>query len=334
MDTVTQIVLGSAIAEAGFRKKLGAKAVVFGGVCGLLPDLDIITRLQGTWQYLQHHRGISHSIFFLTLLTPIMGYLGYRYLGKKTYFLTWLWLAFLALVTHPILDLFTSYGTQLLFPLTSQKLAIDAISIMDPIYTLLLFCSLFIGCLKIFSYDFRRNFAIAMLFLSTSYIGFGYLQSQKAISLAQRQLLSENRSIAKIRVTPSLFNIFVWRIIAQDNQENFQIGIVSTLNPRPIVFCSVIKEKHPLVIEALDTEKGKIFQNFSMGLLSARVESNSEGYRVYLLDMRYGLVNDPSQNVFGAVFDFDKNGSFRDASRLARPYIRIQDELKAIWESL
>ncbi|NUM35296.1 MAG: metal-dependent hydrolase [Candidatus Brocadiae bacterium] len=334
MDTITQIALGATIAEAGFREKLGVKGIIFGGICGLLPDLDIVVRLQSEWAYLQYHRGISHSVFFLTLIAPMMGYLGYRYLGKKSNFTLWTALAFLALVTHPILDLFTSYGTQLLAPWTWEKLAIDAIPIIDFFYTVPLFLVLLSGSMHFFSYKFRRNFALAVLFITSSYIGCGYLQAQKAISIAKNQLIPDNIKIEKIRAVPSLLNIFLWRVVVQDDQTNFHVGFISTLNPKPIAFHTVINEKHPLIQKALDSHQGKVFQCFSMGLLSAKIKKTSQGYRIFLCDMRYGLVKDPSQHIFGVIFDLNQEGKIKSAYRSPRPPIRFQEELQAIWENL
>ena len=42
MDSLTQVVLGAAVAEAAFGKKIGNKAILWGGVAGTIPDLDVI----------------------------------------------------------------------------------------------------------------------------------------------------------------------------------------------------------------------------------------------------------------------------------------------------
>ena len=61
MDSITQIALGAAIGDAAFSRKLGPRAVIFGGACGLLPDLDMFAGLFGDeWTTFVHHRGLSH----------------------------------------------------------------------------------------------------------------------------------------------------------------------------------------------------------------------------------------------------------------------------------
>ena len=49
MDTVTQGLLGAVIGQAGFRHRLGRRALLFGAACGLAPDLDMLFHLGSPW---------------------------------------------------------------------------------------------------------------------------------------------------------------------------------------------------------------------------------------------------------------------------------------------
>ena len=42
MDTVTQMLLGAVVAQAGFRRRLGRRAIVAGAVLAAVPDFDIV----------------------------------------------------------------------------------------------------------------------------------------------------------------------------------------------------------------------------------------------------------------------------------------------------
>ena len=55
MDSLTQMALGGVIAEAGFREKLGGKAVILGCLGGALPDLDILTGIVLKDSWIQMH---------------------------------------------------------------------------------------------------------------------------------------------------------------------------------------------------------------------------------------------------------------------------------------
>jgi len=60
MDSLSQIVLGAAVGEAVLGKKIGNKAMLWGGIAGTIPDLDIIAspfmnELQSLVFHLQRH---------------------------------------------------------------------------------------------------------------------------------------------------------------------------------------------------------------------------------------------------------------------------------------
>ncbi|MBW1800134.1 MAG: metal-dependent hydrolase [Deltaproteobacteria bacterium] len=119
MDTVTQIALGAAVGEAVMGRQVGKRALLWGGICGLLPDLDLLIPISDAVKAFTYHRGPSHSLFVLTALTPLFVWLILR-LHPRTigYRIRWFALVYLAFVTHVLLDCFTVYGTQIFWPLT------------------------------------------------------------------------------------------------------------------------------------------------------------------------------------------------------------------------
>ena len=138
MDSLTQIVLGGAVGEAVLGKKVGNKAILWGAIGGTIPDLDTIPGLfLDTVSRLEIHRGFSHSIVFAILIAPLLGFLIDKIYRKKKESTCWGWtqLMFWAIFTHPLLDIFTTWGTQLLWPL-EWRIAIQSIFVIDPLYTL------------------------------------------------------------------------------------------------------------------------------------------------------------------------------------------------------
>ena len=138
MDSLTQIVLGASVAEATLGKKIGNKAIVLGAIAGTIPDLDIVTRFfVDDLTASVMHRGLSHSLIFPFVAAPILAWI-----LKKIYsnysdvsFNDWLKMFFLAIITHPLLDAQTTWGTQLFWPF-EWRVAVENIFIIDPIYTL------------------------------------------------------------------------------------------------------------------------------------------------------------------------------------------------------
>ena len=139
MDSLTQIALGGAVAALIAPAQHRRAALVAGGVLGTLPDLDVIPlALSGadpvtvmTW-----HRGPSHSLFVLA----VTGWLLWLVLRRwwtpvRQAPAQWLWAIQSALLTHPLLDAFTVYGTQLFWPFFGSPVMGASIFIIDPVYT-------------------------------------------------------------------------------------------------------------------------------------------------------------------------------------------------------
>ena len=141
MDSLTQICLGAAVGEAYLGKKVGNKAILWGAVLGTVPDLDVIFQpLFSFVDGLVMHRGLSHSLLFFILSSPLFGRLIHKIHPTAASVKQWSWFAFWVMFTHAILDCFTSWGTQLFWPLP-MRVAWNNIFVADLAYTLpLLIC--------------------------------------------------------------------------------------------------------------------------------------------------------------------------------------------------
>ena len=74
MDSLTHIALGACIGEAILGHKIGKKALLIGALAQSIPDVDFI---ESFWlseaEQLIAHRGITHSFFFIILISPLLG---------------------------------------------------------------------------------------------------------------------------------------------------------------------------------------------------------------------------------------------------------------------
>ena len=119
MDSVTQAVLGGAVSYAILGKRLGRRAALYGVVLGTLPDLDVLIDFGGPIENMTHHRGFSHSFLVQAIVAPMLAWIIVRpRLLNDGAFLRWCLAIFLCFMTHSLADLFTVYGTQVLWPLS------------------------------------------------------------------------------------------------------------------------------------------------------------------------------------------------------------------------
>ena len=212
MDSLSQLALGAAVGIAVMGRRTAVwKAALWGGLCGTLPDLDAFIDHGDPISNMTLHRAETHALLYLTLLSPAVAALAARWHGEMAQFRRW-WLAlWLALVTHPLLDLMTVYGTQLALPFTDHPFGVGSIFIIDPLYTLPLLVGV-AGALA--ARDTRRwRWNAAGLALSTAYLAWGVAAQQHVQAAAQDSLRAQGIQAQRLLVTPTAFNTLLWRVV-------------------------------------------------------------------------------------------------------------------------
>jgi len=113
-----------------------------------------------------------------------------------------------------ILDAFTSYGTHLFWPVSDERVALNIISIIDPVFTLVLLGTLLNG-LRLRS----KNIAVIGLLICVAYLGVGFTQLQRARTLAEDLMVTRGHSTGQHVVKPTLGNLLLWRsVYIHDNR--------------------------------------------------------------------------------------------------------------------
>ncbi len=216
MDSLSQVVLGAAVSVAVMGRRTSLrKAAAWGAVLGTLPDLDVVVDHGDALLNMTLHRAESHALFWLSLAAPLFGAGIARLHGEWPLWRRWVLAAWLALVTHPLLDTMTVYGTQLALPFSNHLFGVGSVFIIDPFYTLPLIVGLVLGLAwwrRRPGWALRAN--AAGLLLSTAYLGWGVLAQQHVTSLAEASLARQGIQAQALLVTPTAFNTVLWRVVA------------------------------------------------------------------------------------------------------------------------
>ncbi|MEK6198665.1 MAG: metal-dependent hydrolase [Psychrobacter sp.] len=236
MDSLSQIVLGASVQGAVLGKYQGRKAYLYGAMLGTLPDLDVLINYPDPISNMTYHRGFSHSLIVLTAVGIVGAWAISRYHAWRNMPLPYSTMRLatamtLALTTHPILDSFTVYGTQLLWPLQESlsltPFSIASMFIIDPLYTLPLLIAMIVGLIKgsklgVFKTGVLvhcQRFTIWMLVISSGYLmlslGLKYYAQDKA---EQTLAAAKIDNITRIKTMPVLPTILMWRTVAEDDQ--------------------------------------------------------------------------------------------------------------------
>jgi len=298
MDSLTQIVLGAAVGEAVLGKKVGNKAMLWGAVAGTIPDLDVLTRFfTDNITAIEWHRGFSHSIFFAIIFAPIFGWLVWKLNQKsEATFKDWSWLFFWGLFTHPILDSFTTWGTQLFWPF-KMRLAFQNIFVIDPLYTIPFLVFLILAMRQKKTSPKRRKYNRLGLIVSSSYLALTLIL--KGISYRQftKSLKKQNISYTAIDTRPTPFNTILWTANI-DAGDDYLIGNYSFFDSKEIEFTAYPKN-HSLLGELETNDKVVRLIDIAEGWFTI---TEKEG-TLFFNDLRFGLISlDPSEEQFAFAY--------------------------------
>ena len=321
MDTATQALLGAVVGQAAFSHKLGGRALVFGAIGGVLPDLDVIAiATHGPFGEFLHHRGCTHALWFGPVVGPMLGWMIWRYYrwrgrtgpgepGERAALSAWMGLLLFALLSHPLIDVFTSYGTQLLAPFSRHRTALNAVGILDIVYSGILIAALVAGRVLRKRPDRMRAVAWAALILSWSYLGYGWWLNQQAQEALRAEFTERGYPQAEVRTYPTLLLPYLRRAVVRLDGEIW-VGLYTPLAggvSRWHRFRPPLPD--PLIERLEGTPEGQIFDWFAMQETTARIIPTAAGTRVEIDDLRYGFPGDPERGMWGIRGDFDRSGN-------------------------
>ena len=314
MDTVTHALLGTAIAEAGFRSKLGKRALIAGAIYGSLPDADMFLVILDPKHMLNYHRAASHSIILAFIAAPLLGWLAWKF-GKKTgSILIWSFLALLAVLSHDLLDLFTSWGTEIFYPFSNTRFAISALPIVDPLITLPLI-GVLVSTIILKNLKIRRIAAALALLWCISYTAMGYNFSNQAIKLLSK-LKPAGFEVIQAQAAANPGTILLWHVALRDKDNNFFIGDVKSLKNEVFntkQFTSIHDKRLNSILNATEFE---IHRRTSRDMLL--IEKNEKENNIIVFrDMRYAILNNQGNSIplFWTEVLLSPKGEIKDIKR-------------------
>ena len=301
MDPVTQGVLGASVPQALSQKKTLVAATLFGAISGMAPDLDSLIRSDtDPLLYLEYHRQFSHSLIFIpvgSLICALVFYFLFARRWEISFKLTYLF-CLLGYATHGVLDACTSYGTQLLWPFSTERIAWNSISIVDPLFTLPLLALVIIGLRK-------KNHLYARIALGwvIIYQSLGFYQNHRVVEAGAALAQQRGHTPIRVEAKPSFANLLVWKVIYEVEGGYYTDAVRAgpTLTIYPGEFISGLDIERDLPWLAKDSQQANDlarFKWFSQGYLSIDPENP-----LRVIDMRYSMVPNEAKGMWSIWFN-------------------------------
>ena len=302
MDPISQGTVGAAFAQSTANKKNILRIGIIGFLAGLAPDLDVLIRSSNDpILFLEYHRQFSHSLFFIPFGSLIVALLIFSLVKGSMGFKTVYVASFLGYATHGLLDACTSYGTQLFWPFSSERVTWNNISIVDPIFTIPVIILVAIAITKkkrIFSF-----FAIGWI---AFYLSLGFVQYERALSAAMQLADSRGHNAQRLTLKPSFGNLILWKSIYQ-HEETFYVDAIRTVQSS--TWCSgesirIFDYQYHLPDLDKESQQAKDierFRWFSQDYLGYEEEKK------LVTDIRYSMIPNQIKPMWGLVID-DQRG--------------------------
>lgn len=206
-------------------------------------------------------------------------------------YFTWVQLFFWSIFTHPILDCFTSWGTQIWQPFNDLRVQWCTVSVVDPIATLPFMLLLFIAS------RYRRENRLRAVWNWVGLAWFcGYLMlyttwhKHTVVQSFEQTLRAKNITYKRLYTNPTIFNNIVWAGIAEGDTAYYfgQYGFNDRVPGIPKI--STIPKNHQLLDQIPNDDRAKRFLLwFSDGYYNVMPY---RGDTLQVNDLRFGLLGD------------------------------------------
>lgn len=342
MDSITQAALGGVVGELVLGRKLGWRGMAWGLCFGTLPDLDVlVSPFLDDVTRLKWHRGISHSIL-LMFVGAFVFMMPLSWIHRERGLLmarAW-WFVFLTWSTHVLIDVFTTYGTQVWEPFSEARVSLNNMSIIDPLFTIPLLICVLITVVRFTAFivrvvkymcapgeergerpqepRFSGKVARIALVLSCGYALFSLGMKVRAMNVIKERVVEKFPEAELVQLAPTLGNTILWRGMAK-TEEGYLVTYWSPFDDESAEWD--FYPKNAQLAEPFREEA--LFQGlewFSQGHWVTRRLPSGE---IVLIDMRFGELRDPISGSQFAIFQwhlsYDEDGNFCAPSYKSRP---------------
>ena len=337
MDPLTQGLLGAVTAQLGFRRGIGRDASWVAAAAAVAADLDSfaapVLQSMGYGDDLAGlvlHRGVSHSLLAVPVIALVFAWpwwgirrklaAGRDPPGTPPPFRLLYACTLVAALSHPLLDLLTSYGIQLLAPITDTRYAIDVVAIIDVFYTGILALTLAACGLTylVGSRPWRAMLVAAWIgfALSCAYLAAGRLLHDRAVRIARR--LAGGETIVRADAYPYLGSILLWRSVVETPHRWIvtRVHHLRDFSADPARSAVVPKVDNQWTRAARTLPEFSVYNWFAMGRIRATHERRGGEQVVEFHDMRYSADPGGVGSLWPLRVTFDAAGKVRGVRRI------------------
>ena len=322
MDPISQGAVGAAFAQSTAKKNNILQVALIGFLAGLAPDLDVLIQSSDDpIFFLEYHRQFTHSLIFIPFGSLIVSLFIFPFFKNSVSFKLIYIASFFGYATHGLLDACTSYGTQLFWPFSDERVAWNTISIVDPLFTIPIVI-LILSAIK----TKKMNYSFFAIIWTIFYLFLGFIQYERTFSAARDLAYSRGHKAERLTLKPSFGNLILWKAIYQ-HEETYFVDAFRTVYSSTWCLGSSTKvfdyNYHTPTLnkdsqQAKDIER---FRWFSDDYLGYDKEND------LVTDIRYSMIPNQIAPMWGLVIDkkrsLNEHASWWTSQRLNQNQLRL-----------
>jgi inner membrane protein len=349
VEPITHFLFGATLGRAGLNRKT-ALATATLTLAAEAPDLDVFSRAGGSVFVFAHHRGFTHSFVGLPLVAAaVVGfmYLIWRLRGRRTrdpnLLPRWGLLfayAYLAGLSHILLDFTNSYGVRPFWPFSERWYSWDIVDIIEPVLLAIMLLGLVLpGLFALINEEIgartkgpQGRFAatIALLAILACW-GFRDYEHRRAVALLESRTYSGADPV-RVSAYPYMLNPFRWYGIAETPASFAMMNLDSLTpeaDPEGNMQIRYKPEETPVTLAAKKSPLGRVYFDWAQYPVTetdqVALDDGSVAYVVRLRDLRYAYPGRNTRSSLGAMVFLNRDLQVteeRFGSRSAKPGIR------------
>jgi len=215
MDTLTHALSGALLARATVPRDAPPRSVPRRIAAGFFacaaPDLDFVLGLASPVVYLEHHRGVTHSVLLAPLWALLLAWLLAKLLREPRGWKALYGVCLLAIGAHILGDLITSFGTIIFAPVSDARYAWGTTFIIDLWFTGIIA----VGLLASLAWRASRIPAAAAGAVLAAYVGFQAVLKGEALDYAREYAARQGWS-GEVSALPRAVSPFNWTVYSSD----------------------------------------------------------------------------------------------------------------------
>jgi inner membrane protein len=317
VDPLTHGVASFALQRA-FFPRVRWRGVILIVAAGVVADVDWLSATLGPTGYMQWHRTVTHSLFFVAVLAiaAFASALSPKNAGGGSWAgFTWLPVAAAGLL-HLFLDVLQADEVAPLWPVSSRRFALDILPALEPWLLTILIAAILLPELfllvgeEIGSHTKRprgRNGAIVGLTLAALYIGLRVLLHANAVVSLEAHIMAGEMP-RRAAAFPDTTSPFLWHSVVE-TQSALNLVTMRSMGGE-VGYASGVTTLHkpepsPMLAAAQNSPAAVSFIKLAR-FPKAVVQTESEGYSVEIQDLKDQATEEKSHAIFADI-NLDKN---------------------------